>query len=615
MVLEQIKSSQDLKKLNNDQLDILAFELRKFLVDNISKTGGHLSSNLGAVELTLAIHRVFNPAKDRIIFDVGHQSYVHKILTGRKDDFENIRTLGHISGFPNEKESICDAFNTGHSSTSLSAGLGFVYARNYNKEDYSVVSVIGDGSLTGGMAYEALNNASTIKSNFIIVLNDNEMSIDKNVGGIPKYLAELRTDTKYQNLKEKVVSGLDKVPFGNNINRFIRHTKSSVKQLLIDGMMFEDMGIKYLGPVDGHKRKDIERFLTEAKKVNGPVLVHVITKKGKGLEAAEKNPEKYHGIAGTNNCSKDSNAISYTNVFSNTICKLASNNDKIIALTAAMADGTGLSEFKKRFPDRFVDVGIAEEHLVTFASAISKNNLVPVIAVYSSFLQRGFDQIIHDVALTNSHVIFAIDRAGIVGRDGATHQGSFDISYLNMIPNMTIMAPSNAKELEEMLEISINLDGPVAIRYPRGEAKKVANETYTPVVFNEHEVITKGKDVAILSVGAMYEEVCSLPEELKVKKISASLINLRFIKPLNKEQIINFAKNHKMIVTVEENVINGGVGESISQIITSNNIKCKILNIGINDEFIPHGSIHELRALAGIDKDSIKEKIIKGYKN
>ena len=475
MILERIQKANDIKKLKWDELEVLAAEIRQFLVENVSKTGGHLASNLGVVELTMAMHLAFSLPKDKMIWDVGHQAYTHKILTGRKDGFANLRQYGGMSGFPKRKESDCDAFDTGHSSTSVSAGLGYVEARALLKEDYRVVSVIGDGSLTGGMAYEALNNAAHLKTNYIIVLNDNNMSISENVGGMSMYLNGLRTADFYNDLKKGVTDTLSKIPgIGEHVVSGIRRTKNSIKQLFVPGMLFEDMGITYLGPVDGHDIKQLYRTFKEAQKMDHAVLVHVKTKKGKGYAPAEKYPSKFHGVGPfdyeTGQALEVKKKETYTDVFAEVMCELGEKESKLVAITAAMKDGTGLCKFQEKYPDRFFDVGIAEGHAVTFAAGLAAAGLKPVFAVYSAFLQRGYDQIVHDVCMQKLPVIFAIDRAGLVGSDGETHQGVYDIAFLNHIPNMTILAPKNKQELRTMMEFAVSHDGPIAIRYPRGTA-------------------------------------------------------------------------------------------------------------------------------------------------
>ena len=503
MLLEKINKENDIKNIPQDQLPLLAEEIRAFLLEHLSKTGGHLASNLGAVELTMALHYVFSLPEDKIIWDVGHQSYTHKILTGRKDGFDHLRQLGGMSGFPKRSESPCDAYDTGHSSTSISAGVGYVCARELRQESYSVVSVIGDGALTGGMAYEAMNNASQLKKNFIIVLNDNEMSISENVGGISSYLSNMRTAEGYNELKMGVKKSLNKIPgIGPATVRRLHKTKDSIKRLIIPGMFFEDMGLTYLGPVNGHDCTRMIQILQEAKKVEGPVLVHVHTQKGRGYTPAVRHPARFHGTSAFDLEHgiplKNSGKANYTDIFSTVMRKFGDREEKVVAVTAAMPDGTGLKRFRNMFPERFFDVGIAEEHAVTFAAGLALGGMIPVVAVYSSFLQRAVDQIIEDVCLQNLHVIFAVDRAGLVGSDGETHQGCFDLSYLSMIPNMTVMAPKNKWELSDMLKFAVNYNGPIAVRYPRGEAYDGLEEHRDPIVKGRSERIFRGRDIALV---------------------------------------------------------------------------------------------------------------------
>lgn len=559
MLLETIEKENDIKKIPLEQMPVLAQEIRDFLLESLSKTGGHLASNLGAVELTMALHYVFSLPKDKIIWDVGHQSYTHKILTGRKDGFKNLRQYGGLSGFPKREESPCDAYDTGHSSTSISAGVGYVCASKVSGEEYHVVSVIGDGALTGGMAYEALNNAASLNKNFVIVLNDNKMSISENVGGISSYLSNLRTAESYTDLKSEVKKTLNKVPgIGPVMVQRIHKTKDSIKQLMIPGMFFEDMGIKYLGPVNGHDCGRMIQVFQEAKKVNGPVLVHVQTEKGRGYEPARKHPARFHGTSAFNLEHgiplKTGGKANYTDIFSTVMLKLADRVPNLVALTAAMPDGTGLKRFRNRFPQRFFDVGIAEEHAVTCAAGMALGGMIPVVAIYSSFLQRAVDQIIEDVCLQNLHVIFAIDRAGLVGSDGETHQGCFDLSYLSMIPNMTVLAPKNKWELSDMLKFAVRYQGPIAIRYPRGEAYDGLEEYREPMVYGKSELIFEGEETALLSVGSMVETAVEVREKLKADKINATLVNARFIKPLDTKILDRLALKHKKIVTMEENV-------------------------------------------------------------
>lgn len=610
MLLETIEKENDIKKIPLEQMPVLAQEIRDFLLESLSKTGGHLASNLGAVELTMALHYVFSLPKDKIIWDVGHQSYTHKILTGRKDGFKNLRQYGGLSGFPKREESPCDAYDTGHSSTSISAGVGYVCASKVSGEEYHVVSVIGDGALTGGMAYEALNNAASLNKNFVIVLNDNKMSISENVGGISSYLSNLRTAESYTDLKSEVKKTLNKVPgIGPVMVQRIHKTKDSIKQLMIPGMLFEDMGIKYLGPVNGHDCGRMIQIFQEAKKVNGPVLVHVQTEKGRGYEPARKHPARFHGTSAFNLEHgiplKTGGKANYTDIFSTVMLKLADRIPNLVALTAAMPDGTGLKRFRNRFPQRFFDVGIAEEHAVTCAAGMALGGMIPVVAIYSSFLQRAVDQIIEDVCLQNLHVIFAIDRAGLVGSDGETHQGCFDLSYLSMIPNMTVLAPKNKWELSDMLKFAVRYQGPIAIRYPRGEAYDGLEEYREPMVYGKSELIFEGEETALLSVGSMVETAVEVREKLKADKINATLVNARFIKPLDTKILDRLALKHKKIVTMEENVKNGGFGMAVSEYMQEYHPEVKVQIIALPDAFITHGNPKLLKAKAGIDADSI----------
>ena len=614
MLLETIEKENDIKKIPLEQMPVLAQEIRDFLLESLSKTGGHLASNLGAVELTMALHYVFSLPKDKIIWDVGHQSYTHKILTGRKDGFKNLRQYGGLSGFPKREESPCDAYDTGHSSTSISAGVGYVCASKVSGEEYHVVSVIGDGALTGGMAYEALNNAASLNKNFVIVLNDNKMSISENVGGISSYLSNLRTAESYTDLKSEVKKTLNKVPgIGPVMVQRIHKTKDSIKQLMIPGMFFEDMGIKYLGPVNGHDCGRMIQIFQEAKKVNGPVLVHVQTEKGRGYEPARKHPARFHGTSAFNLEHgiplKTGGKANYTDIFSTVMLKLADRVPNLVALTAAMPDGTGLKRFRNRFPQRFFDVGIAEEHAVTCAAGMALGGMIPVVAIYSSFLQRAVDQIIEDVCLQNLHVIFAIDRAGLVGSDGETHQGCFDLSYLSMIPNMTVLAPKNKWELSDMLKFAVRYQGPIAIRYPRGEAYDGLEEYREPMVYGKSELIFEGEETALLSVGSMVETAVEVREKLKADKINATLVNARFIKPLDTKILDRLALKHKKIVTMEENVKNGGFGMAVSEYMQEYHPEVKVQIIALPDAFITHGNPKLLKAKAGIDADSIYRAI------
>ena len=618
MILELINGPEDIKKLTGKELDILRQEIRDFLIGKISRTGGHLASNLGVVELTMAIYLVFDLPKDKIIWDVGHQSYTHKILSGRKGEFDDLRQYGGMSGFPKRKESPCDAFDTGHSSTSISAGLGLAQARDVSGEDHFVVSVIGDGALTGGMAYEALNNAARIKKNFIIILNDNNMSISENVGGMSRYLNGIRTGDGYLDLKKYVTKVLSRIPvIGDELIDKISRTKNGIKQLLIPGMLFENMGITYLGPVDGHDVKALSRALKEAKKLDHAVLVHVITKKGKGYEPAEKNPARFHGVEPfdvvTGESKKEKKYPSYTDVFSRTICQLAEKDPKITAVTAAMPDGTGLKRFSRLYPDRFFDVGIAEEHAVTSAAGMAAGGLKPVVAVYSSFLQRGFDQILHDVCIQNLPVVFAVDRAGLVGSDGETHQGIFDLSFLSAIPNMSIFAPKNMWELKAGLEFAVSFGGPFAIRYPRGEAYRGLKEFHAPVEYGRGEMLYEEKDIALLAVGSMVSTGEHVREKLKAEGWNCTLANGRFVKPFDEELVDRLAKNHWLVVTMEENVLQGGYGLMVTRYIHEHYPHVKVMNIAIPDGYVEHGNVSLLRKGLGIDSDSVIWRMKKEY--
>lgn len=618
MLLERIERENDVKKLKTGELEELAAEIRQFLIEKISMTGGHLASNLGVVELTIAMHRVFQLPEDKMIWDVGHQSYTHKILTGRRAGFDDLRKYGGMSGFPKRKESACDAFDTGHSSTSISAGLGYVQARDLLGEDYSVISVIGDGAMTGGMAYEALNNAAQIKTNFIIILNDNEMSISENVGGMSDYLARLRTADLYTGLKKGVTNTLHRIPVaGDYIIEQIRRTKNSIKQLVVPGMLFEDMGITYLGPIPGHDISLLCRALREAKKVEGPVLLHVLTRKGKGYEPAEQEPARFHGTGPfdikTGKPVSEKKKDTYTDVFSKVICDIGKRDPRVAVITAAMADGTGLSEFRRRFPKRFFDVGIAEGHAVTFAAGLAAGGIKPVFAVYSSFLQRGYDQIIHDVGLQNLPVVFAVDRAGLVGSDGETHQGIFDLSYLGSIPNMTVMSPKNRWELADMLRFAVDYEGPIAVRYPRGTAYDGCEEFRAPIRYGKSEVIYEEESIAIVSVGHMFEEALETRRLIKETGYNCSLVNARFVKPIDREMIEELAKRHSLIVTIEENILCGGFGEQVAEYVSANSLPVKVLNLALPDDYIEHGSVDVLRREVLLDAPSMMKRIVTEY--
>lgn len=613
MMLEKIKKPNDIKELNMGECEILAEEIREFLIKSLSETGGHLASNLGVVELTIALHRILDLPKDRLIWDVGHQAYTHKILTGRKEEFSTLRKTNGLSGYPKREENCCDAFDTGHSSTSISAGLGMVRARDLKGEDYTVVSVIGDGALTGGMAYEALNNAAALKKNFIIVLNDNEMSITKNVGGMSSYLGSIRTASSYTDLKMGVTNALKKIPggVGESMVDAIHKTKSSIKQFIIPGMLFEDMGLTYLGPIDGHNMNQMIRVFQEAKRKQGPVLVHVLTEKGRGYEPAKRHPARFHGTVPfevDSGLPKTNGKPSYTDIFSTVMRKFGDREPDVVAVSAAMIPGTGLKRFGNMFPDRIFDVGIAEEHAVTFAAGMALGGLRPVVAVYSSFLQRAMDQILHDVCMQNLHVVFAIDRAGIVGSDGETHHGCFDLTFLSMMPNMTIMAPKNKWELSDMMKFAISHNGPIAVRYPRGEAYDGLKENREPIALGKWEVIFRGTQIALIAVGSMVKCAVEVREKLEQQGYSVTLVNARFVKPLDTQLLEELAGHHKLLVTMEENVKSGGFGEQVRECLGDRD-GAQLRLIALEDHFIPHGSVSDLLKREKIDPQSITERI------
>ena len=618
-VVKDIDFSKESEKSPvREELEKLAEEIRQFLVEKISVTGGHLASNLGVVELTMALHLAFELPQDKMIWDVGHQSYTHKILTGRRAGFDDLRKYGGMSGFPKRKESECDAFDTGHSSTSISAGLGYVAARDIKGEEHSVISIIGDGAMTGGMAYEALNNASRLKSNFIIVLNDNNMSISENVGGMSRYLNGLRTAEAYTGLKKGVEDTLMKIPVqGEKILYQMKKTKSGLKQLFVPGMFFEDMGITYLGPVDGHDIRKLYKTFQEAKRVDHAVLVHVLTKKGKGYVPAEENPSRFHGIVPfdieTGEAKEKSSKDSYTDIFSKVFCDIAKQNDAVVGITAAMADGTGLARFARMFPDRFFDVGIAEEHALTFAAGLAAGGLKPVVAVYSSFLQRAFDQTIHDVCLQNLPVMIAVDRAGLVGSDGETHQGLFDLSFLNMIPNMTILSPKNRWEMADMVRFCADFQYPVALRYPRGAAYEGLSAFRTPIVYGKSEILYEEEDIAVIFVGHMAELAVQVRDRLKEIGYHCSLINARFVKPLDTEMLEALTKDHRLFVTIEENVLSGGFGEQVLHYVSRAKLDVGVRCIGIPDDYVEHGNVDLLRREVGLDAETIVKQIIADY--
>ena len=614
MILEKINKVNDIKDIPKEEYGELAAEIRNFLIEKISRNGGHLASNLGVVELTMALHLALELPTDKIIFDVGHQAYTHKLLTGRRDAFNELRVYGGMSGLPKRRENECDCFDTGHSSTSISAGLGMVVGKQLSGEPGTVVSVIGDGALTGGMAFEGLNNAAQLKRNFIIILNDNNMSISENVGGMSGYLSTMRAGEAYNDLKSGVVDTLNKIPVvGDKLVSQIRKTKSGIKQLVIPGMLFENMGITYLGPVDGHNINRMVSLIKEARRLDHPVLIHVMTKKGKGYVPAEKHPSMFHGVEPFNRetgqplTKKEKPA--YTDVFSKAIVRLAEQDEKIVAVTAAMPDGTGLKKFAGLYPDRFFDVGIAEEHAVTYAAGLAMSGLKPFVAVYSSFLQRAYDQILHDVCIQDLPVTFMIDRAGLVGSDGETHQGIFDLSYLSNIPNMNILAPMNKYELADAVKFAAGFNHPLAIRYPRGTAFDGLKEYRTPMQYGKSLLLYEEKDIALLAAGAMTETAVTVRQRLKEYGYSVSVVNARFIKPVDEEMIEYLARNHKLLVTLEENVLSGGFGEHVLRIVSAMNLKIEVLPVAIPNVYVEHGNLQILKKETGIDADSITRRI------
>lgn len=613
--LNDFEDVNDLKKMSFQELNRFSKEIREFLVDKVSNTGGHLASNLGVVELTLSLYKVFNMYEDKIVWDVGHQTYVHKILTGRKDNFNTLRQYNGMSGFPKQSESKFDIFDTGHSSTSISAALGIARARDLKKDDYHVIAVIGDGALTGGMALEAINDVGDKKSNLIIVLNDNQMSIAKNVGGMSTYLSKIRLDPKYNKFKNDFNDALKKTNIGSSFAATLKKVKSGIKQMVVPGMFFEDIGIKYLGPIDGHNIKELTKIFNMAKDVKGPVIIHVITKKGKGYKFAEKNPDKFHGISSFDKYTgevKTKKKTTYSKVFGEEMVSLASKNENIIAITAAMRDGTGLCDFSKIYKERFFDVGIAEQHAVTLAAGFAKEGLKPVFAVYSTFLQRAYDQVLQDICLQNLPVVLAIDRAGIVGNDGETHQGIFDISYLSHMPNITIMSPKCIEELKYMLRWSVNQKFPIAIRYPRGcDSIDVTLEPVKTFVKGKWETIYKKGNIAIIAVGKMVQTAIKAKEKLKAKNIDVTVISASFIKPIDKKLLDYLIVNNYKIVTVEDNVKTGGFGSMVLNYVNESKKCVKVFTLGYDDKFITHGNVDLLYKLNELDADGITESIMK----
>lgn len=618
MILDTINKANDIKNVPIEDLPRLASEIREFLIDHISRTGGHLASNLGTVELTMAMHLSFDLPEDKLVWDVGHQAYTHKLLTGRKAEFDTLRQFGGMSGFPKRRESDCDCFDTGHSSTSISAGLGYVKARDLAGGTNYVVSIIGDGALTGGLAMEALNNAAENKSNFIIVLNDNNMSISPNVGAVSSLLTGIRGDNAYRDINDNVKSSLKRIPvYGDKIVSHVQKAKSGIKQLFLPGMKFEDMGLTYLGPVDGHDVGKLCKIFKIAKKMNTSVIVHVITEKGRGYEPARLRPDRFHGVSPFDVTTGKPIAVpktTYTEVFSRKICEMASRDNKIVAITASMASGTGLTRFQKRFPLRFFDVGIAEEHAVTFAAGLAAGGLKPYFAVYSSFLQRAFDEILHDVCIQRLPVVFMIDRAGIVGSDGETHQGIFDYSYMNIIPGMTVMAPKNRLEFMDMMEFANSYDGPVSIRYPRGGVSDIFSDFKEDICYGKAERIYDGEGTAILTVGASIEEGAQVYDKLKARGENPSLINARFENPVDIQLISELTAKHDRLLTIEENIGAGGFGMNVLRAVNENGYDIKVINASLPDEYMPHGGVAKLKEAYGFTADAIIEKLDRSRK-
>lgn len=614
-ILEEFKNINDVKKMSIEELESLSQEIREFLIENVSKTGGHLASNLGVVELTISLYNVFDFNKDKLIWDVGHQSYVHKILTGRKNQFGTLRQYGGLSGFPKRSESSYDHFETGHSSTSISAAVGMARARDLKNENFEVVSVIGDGALTGGMAIEALNDAGFRKTKIIVILNDNQMSIDKNVGGISRYLGKLRVEPSYNRLKNDVEAVLNRIPsIGKGMAKTLERLKNGVKQMVVPGMLFENMGIKYFGPIDGHNIKELSKTFKKAREIDGPVLIHVITKKGKGYSFAECNPGKFHGVgpfdcrSGEINSSK---TMSYSKAFGNAMVKIGGEDKQVVAITAAMGESIGLQEFGQKYGDRLFDVGIAEQHAVTLAAGMASQGLKPVFAVYSTFLQRAYDQILHDVCIQRLPVILAIDRAGLVGADGETHQGVFDLSYLCQMPNMTVMAPKKVEEIEPMLRWAIKEKSPIAIRYPRGGDNNIKLEPLKEFKRGKWEVIEDGEDIVVIAVGRMICEAMTAREKLLKSGIKIGIINGNFVKPIDEELLKDLCYKGKKIITIEDNILNGGFGSSVLNYVNKLNKGNKIINLGFNDAFIPHGTVDILFKINGLDADGIIQNVMK----
>lgn len=611
-ILDSIKDSKDVKALDIEGLNCLSKEVREFLIDTVSKTGGHFASNLGVVELTLAIHHVFDLPKDKIVWDVGHQSYTHKILTGRKDKMETIRQLDGLSGFPKREESEYDCFDTGHSSTSISAAVGIARARDLKKDNHEVLAVIGDGALTGGMAFEALNDVGRKHTKMIVVLNDNEMSISQNVGGLSNHLSNIRTAPAYLSTKKDVENLLTKIPIvGKSIRGIIKRAKGGLKKFLYPNMLFEELGFKYLGPVDGHNMEALIKVLKRAKREKGPVLIHIRTKKGKGYAPAEERPNDFHGVSSfdveTGKSVKISNKATYSSVFGENMCKIAEEKDNLVAISAAMIEGTGLSKFSEKYPEKIFDVGIAEQHAVTMAAGLAVNGITPVVSLYSSFLQRAYDQVVHDVATQNLHVVFAIDRAGLVGNDGETHQGVFDTGFLMQIPNMTVMAPTDYTEFNNMIDFAINqYNAPIALRYPRGSAPHSIKNSDTPIELGKGIVVEKGNDITIIASGKMVYTALEVRAMLKTKNIDAEVINLRFIKPLDEALILKSVEKTGKVVIIEEAPKEATFAYKIATLLPQDT---EIVIKTLPDEFIKQGSIEELLNLNGLDAKSIAKDV------
>ena len=609
-MLEKINSAEDIKKLNLSEKKILAYEIRKYILEIVSENGGHLASNLGVVELTIALHSIFDAPKDKIVWDVGHQSYVHKIITGRKEQLKTLRKLNGIAGFPKTDESDTDSFNTGHSSTSISAAMGMAKARDIKKENNSVIAVIGDGSLTGGMALEALNHAGSSQTKMIVILNDNEMSISKNIGGVNMFLSKLRTRKNYTNSNKTGKRIINKIPvIGKPIVKFVQKAKNGIKQIIIPKMFFEDIGFKYLGPVDGHNIGDLEVLLKGAKEADGPVLIHVLTKKGKGYRIAEENPDRFHATGSFDiktGKPKKEKKEDYSKIFGEKLVEIADKNKNIVAITASMKAGTGLTEFAKRYPERFFDVGIAEQHALTFAAGLAKEGMIPFVPIYSSFYQRAYDQVIHDICMQNLPVIMCVDRAGIVGADGETHQGLFDLAFFKLVPNITIMAPKDFKELRDMMDFDVNLNKPVVIRYPRGGEAKEKIKSETDIKYGKSEILRQGKDITIVGIGKTVSKAMQIGEELQKENIDAEIINARFLKPLDKEEIVNSITKTKFVITIEDGTLIGGLASSIKELIVDEKLRdIKIESYGYPDVFVKHGQVEELEKMYGQDIQSI----------